>query len=74
MKNKLRYEHVAHASLAAHLEQQTILQATTDGGVQVYHCQNAQGESLAIALASGENLIVRLERPSAPLDRRRMGR
>lgn len=73
MKEKLRYDVVEREALAVHLERQTVLSATAEGTLHLYHCQDARGESLAIALENGQGVIVRLERPLA-LDRRRAAR
>ncbi len=74
MKHKLAYDIVAREELAKHLEQQTVLAAEADGSLHLYRCQDHLGESLTIALDNGQGIIVRLNRPSPPLDRRRIAR
>lgn len=74
MKHKLAYDIVAREERASHLERQTVVAAEAEGGLHVYRCLDTQGESLSIALDNGQGIIVRLNRPSPPLDRRRIAR
>ncbi|WP_205203636.1 hypothetical protein [Azonexus hydrophilus] len=74
MKHKLAYDIIGREELASHLERQTVVAAEAEGGLHVYRCLDTQGESLSIALDNGQGIIVRLNRPSPPLDRRRIAR
>ncbi|NHC06100.1 hypothetical protein DFR40_1312 [Azonexus fungiphilus] len=70
MKQKLQYLLVDRERLAAHLAEQEILAAEASDGTHIYRCRRGAQESLVIALANGQGLIVSGE-SAAPLDRRR---
>ncbi|WP_306604402.1 hypothetical protein [Azonexus sp.] len=70
MKKKLRYQHVDHGSLADYLSQHEIASAEAVATSHIYRCISGRDESLVIALADGNALIVTYESQAA-VDRRR---
>lgn len=70
MKKKLRYQHVDHSSLADYLSRHEISSAEALASTHIYRCIADREESLVIALADGNALIVTHESQAA-VDRRR---
>jgi hypothetical protein len=72
VKRRLGWRQVSRSELAEHLKSVQVTASEAVGEASLYRCQNAQGDSIAIALPGDSGLIisVRLEIPPV-LERRR---
>lgn len=74
MKRGLDWEEISRGELADHLQSAKVIRSQALGDTNIYQCKHAGSESIAVALPSGNGLIISVTKAVSPAQERRKRR
>jgi hypothetical protein len=74
VKRGLDWEEISRSELADHLQSAKVIRSQALGDTNIYQCKHAGSESIAVALPSGNGLIISFTKAVSPAQERRKRR